>query len=92
MPGIVPCHRPEVGRIVGCFAIIRPSDTASPSEALQWISEGEQFDVALLDMKMPEMGGMDLFQEAQKSFPDLPVIFLTAYGTEKANNCIYRWL
>lgn len=33
------------------------------------------------DMKMPAMDGMDLLAEIKKTLPDLPVIFLTAYGT-----------
>ncbi len=33
------------------------------------------------DMKMPAMGGMDLLSEIKQTLPDLPVIFLTAYGT-----------
>jgi DNA-binding NtrC family response regulator len=40
-------------------------------------------DVALLitDLKMPGMNGMSLLQEAQRIYPDLPVIIMTAYGT-----------
>jgi DNA-binding NtrC family response regulator len=40
-------------------------------------------DVALLitDLKMPGMNGMTLLQEAQRIYPDLPVIIMTAYGT-----------
>ncbi|MBI1879740.1 MAG: GAF domain-containing protein, partial [Chloroflexi bacterium] len=32
-------------------------ETASPAEALGWIGQGELFDVAILDMQMPEMDG-----------------------------------
>jgi two-component system response regulator HydG len=32
-------------------------------------------------MKMPGKTGMDLFEHARVNFPDIPVIFLTAYGT-----------
>jgi CheY-like chemotaxis protein len=35
-------------------------DTASPAEALRWIDEGTAFDVAVLDMHMPEMDGLAL--------------------------------
>ncbi|EKD40397.1 MAG: sigma-54 dependent DNA-binding response regulator (NtrC-type regulator), partial [uncultured bacterium] len=38
-------------------------------------------DVLVSDMKMPEMSGMELFVEAVAIQPQLPVIFLTAYGT-----------
>jgi CheY-like chemotaxis protein len=36
------------------------SDTASPQEALAWIESGRSFDLALLDMVMPEMDGLAL--------------------------------
>src|SRR6266545_3663223 len=32
---------------------------ASPSEALARVEEGEQFDVAVLDLVMPELDGLD---------------------------------
>lgn len=38
-------------------------------------------DLMISDMKMPAMSGMVLLSEIQQILPDLPVIFLTAYGT-----------
>ena len=35
-------------------------DTASPREALAWIKAGEKFDVALLDLFMPDIDGIAL--------------------------------
>jgi CheY-like chemotaxis protein len=37
-----------------------PSETASPGEALAWIARGDPFDVAILDMHMPEIDGVEL--------------------------------
>jgi DNA-binding NtrC family response regulator len=37
-------------------------------------------DVALLDLKMPGMDGIETLQELKKIAPDLPVIIVTAYG------------
>jgi CheY-like chemotaxis protein len=34
-----------------------PRDTGSPAEALRWIGEGATFDLAVLDMHMPEIDG-----------------------------------
>jgi DNA-binding NtrC family response regulator len=38
-------------------------------------------NLLISDIRMPDMGGMELFEEVHSSHPDLPVIFLTAYGT-----------
>lgn len=61
--------------------------TASPDEALGWIRDGEQFDLALLDMRMPEMDGLTLaakIQQLQQRQPgqtrELPIIILSSIG------------
>lgn len=53
---------------------------ASGHEALE-ILKDEAVDLLISDVRMPGMGGMDLFSEVHALFPELPVIFLTAYGT-----------
>lgn len=45
------------------------------------ILEREEIDTIITDLKMPEKDGMDLFDYVRKNCPDIPVIFLTAYGT-----------
>lgn len=59
------------------FNAIPASDGPS---ALRLLKETE-IDLMISDMKMPEMGGMELFLEVRKNNKYLPVIFLTAYGT-----------
>jgi GAF domain-containing protein/CheY-like chemotaxis protein/tetratricopeptide (TPR) repeat protein len=41
-------------------------DTASAREALQWLKQGQTFDLAILDMHMPEMDGIALATEIRK--------------------------
>jgi len=39
-------------------------------------------DVIVTDLQMPEMNGLDLVREVQREFPLLPVILMTAQGSE----------
>lgn len=41
----------------------------------------EDVDAIITDMKMPGKSGMQLFEHVTEAYPDIPVIFLTAYGT-----------
>jgi DNA-binding NtrC family response regulator len=53
---------------------------------------GKQYvDAVITDMKMPGKDGVYLFDHITKTRPDIPVIFLTAYGTvESAVSVITR--
>ena len=57
-----------------------PRETSSPIEALYWIHDGDPFDVALLDVQMPEMDGLTLAAEVrqERDAQTLPVIMLTS--------------
>jgi signal transduction histidine kinase/CheY-like chemotaxis protein len=59
-----------------------PKATGSGVEALNWIRHGERFDIALLDMRMPEMDGLTLAAEIrkQRSANSLPLVILTSLG------------
>ena len=50
-------------------------------KALQLLEEGS-FDLALLDVNLPDGSGFDLCREIKSRFPGLPVIFLTANDLE----------
>jgi DNA-binding NtrC family response regulator len=45
------------------------------------ILHGENVDAIVTDLKMPGRDGLEFFQYVSKTLPDIPVIFLTAYGT-----------
>jgi PAS domain S-box-containing protein len=60
-----------------------PRATGSPAEALEWIRKGQLFDVAILDMQMPEMDGETLAEEIRSlkaRNSGLPMILLTSLG------------
>jgi PAS domain S-box-containing protein len=54
----------------------------SSAEALDWLSQGEVFDLAILDMQMPGMDGLTLATEIRKqsAYQDLPLVMLTSIG------------
>ena len=49
-----------------------------PQEALEWVC-GHPIDLALLDVEMPGMTGIELAAAIKEKQPDTAVIFLTAY-------------
>nr|WP_321255529.1 response regulator [uncultured Pseudodesulfovibrio sp.] len=55
----------------------------SGAEAIQ-ILRGKDFDVAVLDLKLEDMDGIEVLQIFKKMVPDLPVIMLTGHGSEQA--------
>ncbi|GAB1535439.1 two-component system response regulator GlrR [Geovibrio sp. ADMFC3] len=55
--------------------------TADCGEAAMKLLENEVFDAAVLDMKLEEETGLEIFENIKKLDAELPVIFLTAYGT-----------
>jgi CheY-like chemotaxis protein len=60
--------------------------TESPREALRWIQAGERFDVAILDMHMPEMDGVALARaiRQEEAGASLPLVLFTSLGRREA--------
>ena len=50
------------------------------AEGLRMIQEGD-YDIALCDIKMPKMNGMEVLEKAQISNPDVPFIMISGHGT-----------
>ncbi|OGU75393.1 MAG: hypothetical protein A2V93_08785 [Ignavibacteria bacterium RBG_16_34_14] len=59
--------------------------TDNPSLGLNWLKNGEVFDIAVLDYNMPLMDGMTLSGEIKKigSCKDMPIIILTSFGKQE---------
>jgi len=53
------------------------------TEAIQTIRKND-FDVAVLDLKMEDMDGIDVLKIFKKAYPEMEVIMLTGHGSEKA--------
>ena len=61
-------------------------DTESPNEALRWIEAGEGFDVAILDMHMPEMDGLALARRIRAARRALPLVLFSSLGRREAGD------
>lgn len=56
-------------------------EAARGEEALSLVRTA-QFDIVLLDINMPGIGGIEVCRSLRKSFPKLPIIMLTVQGSE----------
>ena len=88
------CHilvaddEPHIGRIIkmkleqGPFRVTLAYDG---QEALDFVNDGEQLDLVLLDLMMPKLSGLDVLRRIreQERFKSLPCIILTAGGEAK---------
>jgi signal transduction histidine kinase/DNA-binding response OmpR family regulator len=56
-------------------------EATTPGEALAMLEGGERFDIAILDMHMPEMDGVELGQRITQQWPAaFPLILLSSLG------------
>ena len=68
----------DIFKVKGCEA----EDAYSGPEALEKVAEGH-FDCVVTDIKMPEVNGVELYRAIKAMRPDLPVVLMTAYSTDK---------
>jgi GAF domain-containing protein/CheY-like chemotaxis protein len=57
-----------------------PKDTESPAQALDWLRGGERFDIAIVDMHMPEMDGVALAGQLRSIDKDMPMVLFSSLG------------
>jgi DNA-binding response OmpR family regulator len=62
---------------------IQVTPALSGSEAIQKLRR-DDFDVAILDLKMEDMDGLEVLKIFKKMVPNMPVIMLTGHGSETA--------
>jgi len=54
-----------------------------PEMGLAYLEESE-VDVIITDMKMPKLSGQDVLERVKKTYPHIPVMIMTAYGSIEA--------
>jgi GAF domain-containing protein/DNA-binding response OmpR family regulator len=61
-------------------------DTESAAMALGWLKKDEKFDLAVLDMHMPEMDGLTLAGRIHAMRPALPLVLFSSLGRREAGD------
>ncbi|MEO8246078.1 MAG: GAF domain-containing protein [Chloroflexota bacterium] len=72
-----------------------PRETGSPAEALAWLAAGERFDIALVDLLMPEIDGLELAARVPTADGEtpMPVVILSSIGTrDRDDSAVAAWL
>jgi signal transduction histidine kinase/CheY-like chemotaxis protein len=75
-----------------------PQETGSPTEALGWLKDGAHVDLALVDLLMPEMDGLQLAAQiaalgGNGRGPAVPVVILSSIGLRERDGAdVAAWL
>jgi CheY-like chemotaxis protein len=74
-----------------------PRETGSSEEALRWVEEGARFDIALFDLLMPELDGLELAERiadlARGDEAAMPVVILSSIGLRDRDGApLAAWL
>ncbi len=54
---------------------------SSGNEALKIFDDGSSFQLVILDIKMPDLSGLEVLIEMKKKTPKIPIIMITAFGS-----------
>src|SRR5207245_2164052 len=77
-----PMDQRLVGRLLEKNSDLEAIFAGNGKEALALIAQ-ENPDIVLTDLQMPEMDGLELVQQVRADFSAIPVILMTAYGSEE---------
>lgn len=72
----------ELTRILKKHTNMEIIPTSLPSEAIR-IAKEQKLDIALLDLKLPEMSGLELVSCLKETNPDILITIMTGYGEEE---------
>jgi len=83
----------DVGEVIGGMLENLGYDVAvvqSGLEALSAYEKGDRYDVIILDMNMPEMGGKETFYRIKNMDPDVCVIVSTGYSNTSIDGTPFK--
>ena len=61
---------------------------ANGEEALEVLGSGAAIDLLVTDVVMPLMDGPTMVRQARKTWPDLPILFMSGYAEEQLRKSI----
>jgi len=74
-----------------CNMDIEVEEVASGYEAIEYVrSHPNDLDIMILDITMPGMDGPETLRVLKESFPELPVLILSAYSEDQYALCALR--
>lgn len=62
----------------------------SGAAAVQYLRDKPDIDLALIDVKLPDISGIEVLKEIKRTTPRTPVIIMTAYGNEQVAVSAFR--
>jgi YesN/AraC family two-component response regulator len=74
------CFREEINQAFDEYHIIEASNG---NEAIKLISEPNEIDLVMLDVRLPNERGTDLLKRIKTLNPDIGIIMITGYGSKE---------
>src|SRR5437764_2618922 len=68
----------------------RCEQAGSGKQALALLESGDEFELMLSDLVMPELDGIGLLERTKERFPDMPVVMVTAVTDISVALCALR--
>lgn len=59
------------------------ADWATSAEKALELAQGKNYDIAVLDVKIPRISGLKLKVKLEEGFPGMKFIFMTGHGSEE---------
>ena len=74
-----------------------PTESGSPVEALEWLARGDRFDIALVDLMMPDVDGLEFAEQIASGNGTkraaMPVVILSSIGVRDREGAgVAAWL